>query len=108
MGGRLGGASIPLPETTLSICADAYVVTSETGRDTGKLVWGDADGPLTVDLIGTTGAHAGNTIKAIARVRGDVMQLCYTVDGSARPDGFDVASGTPVVTVRYRRVRANA
>ena len=32
------------------------------------------------------------------------MQLCYAVDGSARPSSFAVRQGTAVVTVRYRRV----
>lgn len=102
--GKLGTDTIPLPDTTLHIQGDRYTVESGNGRDEGELSWaGDAEQP-TVDMKGTAGDHVGHTIAAIARVKGDVMQLCYAVDGSARPQSFKVRQGTAVVTVRYRRV----
>ena len=57
-----------------------------------------------VDLVGTGGAHAGQTLAAIIRVRGRVLQLCYAIDGSRRPTTFDVPPGAAWVTVRYRRL----
>ncbi len=102
--GKLGTDSIPLPDTTLRIEGDRYTVESANGRDEGELIWGGDDEQPTVDLKGTAGDHKGHTIAAIARIRGDHMQLCYAVDGSARPSSFSVGPGTAVVTVRYRRV----
>ena len=102
--GKLGTDSIPLPDTMLHIEGNRYTVESGNGRDEGELTWGGDDQQPTVDMKGTAGDHVGHTIAAIARVRGDVMQLCYAVDGSARPSSFAVRQGTAVVTVRYRRV----
>ncbi|MCC5025613.1 MAG: TIGR03067 domain-containing protein [Candidatus Synoicihabitans palmerolidicus] len=104
--GRLGASTIPLPDTTFTIAAERYVVVSAHGQDEGHLKWGPVAKPQAVDLVGTGGAHAGKTINAIARVTEDMMQLCYAVDGGGRPRGFDVVSGIPLVTVRYRRIRA--
>lgn len=104
--GKLGTDTIPLPDTTLHIEGNRYRVESANGRDEGELtVGGDAEQP-TVDMKGTSGDHQGHTISAIARIRGDHMQLCYAVDGSARPKSFSVGPGTAIVTVRYRRVKA--
>jgi uncharacterized protein (TIGR03067 family) len=102
--GKLGTDTIPLPDTTLHIDGDNYVVDSANGRDEGKLVWGGDDEQPTVDMRGTAGDHRGHTIEALARVRGDHLQLCYAVDGSGRPRSFAVSAGIAVVTVRYRRI----
>ncbi len=102
--GKLGTDSIPLPATTLRIAGDRYTVASAEGHDTGKLTWGGDQAQPTVDLIGMTGEHRGLTILALARVKGDQMQLCYAVDGGVRPPSFAVRPGSAVVTVRYRRV----
>ncbi len=102
--GKLGTETIPLPDTTLMITGDTYEVTSPTGVDGGELHWGEAGEFQTVDLKGTSGAHAGNTIHALARVKGDLLQLCYAVDGSDRPRSFNARQGQAIVTVRYRRI----
>ncbi len=104
--GRLGASEIPLPDTVFTLSGEHYAVESGNGRDEGRLVWGTQADPQTLDLVGTGGTHAGKTLHAIVRVRGDVMQLCYAVDGSGRPGGFDAGSGDAVVTVRYRRIAA--
>jgi uncharacterized protein (TIGR03067 family) len=102
--GKLGASTIPLPDTTFEVKTDGYTVRAAGNQDAGKLKWRQIGDLQAVDLIGTAGAHAGKTIEAIVRVRGDVMQLCYAVDGTGRPRTFDIAGGTAVVTVRYRRV----
>lgn len=102
--GKLGTASIPLPETQLRIEGERYVVESGQGIDRGTLHWGPEAEYRQLDMTGTAGDHRGHRIEAIVRVKGDLMQLCYAVDGSARPQSFETRTGTAVVTVRYRRV----
>jgi uncharacterized protein (TIGR03067 family) len=102
--GRLGTASIPLPPTTFSIRGDAYTVQTPDGLDEGSITWGPEAVLREMDMIGTKGAHAGSKIEALVRVKGRVLQLCYAVDGGARPKDFNATSGTAVVTVRYRRI----
>ena len=101
--GRLGAATIPLPEALFTIEAEHYQVDSQLGRDEGRLEWLQGSDPQAVNLAGTGGAHAGARIEAIIRVRGRVLQLCYAVDGSRRPRDFEPQSGAAVVVVRYRR-----
>jgi uncharacterized protein (TIGR03067 family) len=103
--GKLGTETIPLPDTTFVVAGERYEVMSPSGTDGGRLDWGAGEEVRTVDLVGTRGEHAGNTIQALARVKGDILQLCYAVDGSGRPRDFSPPAGAAVVTVRYRRVR---
>ncbi len=102
--GRLGPETIPVPSTVLTLDTDRFKVESPQGRDEGRATWWEVKGLVHVDLVGTGGAHSGMNIAAIARTRGPVLQLCYAVDGSARPTTFDVPAGVAWVTVRYRRV----
>jgi len=105
--GKLGTDTIPLPDTAFTITGDTYRVDSPSGVDEGRLDWGEGDEVRPVDMRGTRGDHAGNTLHALARVKGDILQLCYAVDGSGRPRDFSPAQGTAVVTVRYRRISSD-
>lgn len=102
--GKLGTATIPLPETVLTISGADYTVESPQGEDAGSLVWGPEAEMRTLDMVGTSGPHHGSRIEAIARVKGKFLQLCYSVDGGRRPVNFSPVPGTGVVTVRYRKL----
>lgn len=105
--GKLGTDTIPLPATVMHLAGDRYEVHGPDGIDAGELIWGETGGDgneRCVDLRGTSGTHAGNTIVARARVKGDLLQLCYAVDGTGRPASFQTVQGQAVVTVRYKRV----
>lgn len=102
--GKLGTATIPLPEAVLTIVGDSYTVDSPDGEDAGNLFWGPEAEMRTLDMVGTSGPHQGSRIEALTRVKGKFLQLCYSVDGSRRPVNFSPTSGTAVVTVRYRKV----
>jgi uncharacterized protein (TIGR03067 family) len=104
-GGRLGDQSIDLPAAELRIAGATYVVESPAGRDEGRWEVQPDSEPLAVDLIGTGGPHAGKRLRAIARVRGDTLQLVYGAgENAARPTDFVARGGTAVLAVRYRRV----
>jgi len=102
--GKLGTDTIPLPETELMITGETYEVRSPEGVDHGALAWGMSDGEHTVRMQGMSGPHSDTAIDALARVKGDLMQLCYAVDGSGRPTSFSAQPGQAIVTVRYKRV----
>lgn len=102
--GKLGPETIPVPTAVLTLEIDRFAVESPQGRDQGRAAWREVGGLVQVDLVGTGGAHSGMNIAAIARTRGPVLQLCYAVDGTARPTTFDAPTGVAWVTVRYRRV----
>ncbi len=103
---EFSGQSIPLPPTRWIIDGERYVVEAEAGQDAGSLVIDATATPATVDLIGRTGPNAGKTLRAIFRLRGDLLQLCYEVgDTPVRPTAFVTARGSMALTVRYRRVQ---
>lgn len=103
---EFSGQAIPLPPTRWVISGERYVVEAEAGQDEGVLLVDTETSPHAVDIVGRAGPNAGKTLRAIFRVRGDLLQLCYEVgDKPARPDAFVTAPGSLALTVRYRRVQ---
>jgi len=103
---EFSGQAIPLPPTQWVITGERYVVEAEEGRDEGVLVVDTSASPHAVDIVGQVGPNSGKTLRAIFRVRGDLLQICYEVgDAPARPTVFVTARGSMALTVRYRRVQ---
>ena len=105
-GARLGDQSIEIPGGQMIVTGDRYSVQTPAGLDEGMLEVDAAADPIAVDLVGTAGPHAGTRIRAVARLKGDLLQLAYDVGGSTRrPPDFVARGGTSVVAVRYKRVK---
>lgn len=104
-GAEFSGEALPAPASRWVITGTRYVVESEAGRDEGELRFDAAASPASVDLVGTSGPHGSKTIRAIFRVRGDLLQLCYDVGGDdRRPVTFATGKGSMQLMVRYRRI----
>lgn len=104
-GAEFCGEALPMPDTRWVITGNRYVIEEEEGRDEGELMIELEVTPHTLDLVGKTGPNAGKTIRAIFRIRGDLLQLCYDVSGQARrPQAFGTARDSMQLMVRYRRV----
>jgi len=102
---EFSGESLPVPESRWVIAGTRYVVESAAGRDEGDLLVDAEATPLAVDLVGRSGPNGDKTIRAIFRLRGDLMQLCYDVGGdNRRPSTFAASRGSMRVLVRYRRI----
>lgn len=105
-GAEFSGEVIPLPPSRWIIEGERYVVEAEGGRDTGALVVDTGCSPHAIDLVGQEGPNAGKTLRAIFRIRGDLLQLTYLVgDDPARPTAFGTIRGSMSLTVRYRRMQ---
>lgn len=103
---EFSGQAIPLPPTRWVIDGERYVMEAEEGRDEGRLVVDTLAWPHAVDVVGQQGPNAGKTLRAIFRVRGDLLQICYDVgESAARPSVFVTVRGSMALTVRYRRVQ---
>jgi uncharacterized protein (TIGR03067 family) len=103
-GAEFSGEALPTPESRWIVTGTRYVVESEAGRDEGELRIDAAASPASVDLVGTSGPHGNKTIRAIFRLRGDLLQLCYDVSGDdRRPVTFTTSKGSMQLMVRYRR-----
>lgn len=105
---EFGGHSLPLPETRLIIAGERYVIEAGATRDEGTLAIDRTVTPHTLDIVGTAGPHAGRTIPAIFRQRGNLLQICYTVGEDAavqpRPQALETAPGSLHLLIRYRRL----
>ena len=79
-----------------------------TPREVGAVEWQETTSPASLDLVWRDGA-GGETrrLRAIVRVRGQLMQFCYFPEASeARPSAFDSrarADSPPTILVRCRR-----
>jgi uncharacterized protein (TIGR03067 family) len=101
------GQPLPLPPARMVITGDRYVIELGDARDEGTLAINVNVTPHQIDIIGTAGPNAGKTIPAIFRVRGNVLQMCYTVgEGLSpppRPLALETGPESLQILVRYRR-----
>ena len=56
----------------------------------------------TLTLTGTEGPNQGRTIPCILQQRGDLLRVCYGLDGTA-PTGFTTKPGVQHYLATYRR-----
>lgn len=107
-GAEFGGQPLQVPEARLIISEGHYCLQTPAGLEEGTLRVDATANPAEMDFVGTRGAHAGRTIPAIFRLRGNLLQVCYRVgegvEPQARPRELTSALGTLQILLRYRRI----
>ncbi len=104
-----GGETIPGRVGTLEITGTRFELRLQgLPAENGRLTLDDRAAPASLDLMWTDRAGApGRSLRAIVRVRGGVMQLCYVPEaGAARPSEFASRAtplSPPAVLIRCRR-----
>ena len=97
-------------EDVFNIAKDLKLEILEGGKYTSKLGDGQEDGSLSLDpvtppkrmdLKPISGPGKGKTIKAIYKLEGDTLTVCYA-DGP-RPTKFATKSGTTELLMVYKR-----
>jgi uncharacterized protein (TIGR03067 family) len=58
--------------------------------------------PAAMDIIGSSGPHAGRTLQAIYQLEADELTVCYDLEGRARPRTLQ-ESGELLLRITYRR-----
>lgn len=83
--------------------------TAEVGdeKDDGTFTVDPAPSPKHMDVKPTGGPHKGHTVKAIYKLDGDALVICYDFDaeGGKRPEKFESRADTKVLLVTYKRVK---
>jgi uncharacterized protein (TIGR03067 family) len=76
-----------------------------TPREVGAVEHDTSATPATLDLIWREpGGGEARRLRAIVRVRGDLLQLCYYPEAAGqRPSAFDSKGTPPAILVRCRR-----
>ena len=97
--------------TTLEISATHYSVRfGEEIADRGHVVAADATAaeahPI-LTLRGLEGPNTGRVISAIYQAKGDLLRICYGLDGTT-PDAFVTRAEIPRYLVVYRRKSMSA
>lgn len=97
--------------TTLEISATHYSVRfGEEIADRGHVVAAAATAaeahPI-LTLRGLEGPNTGRVISAIYQAKGDLLRICYGLDGTT-PDAFVTRADTPRYLVVYRRKSVSA
>jgi uncharacterized protein (TIGR03067 family) len=96
--GRLGRLQIIGPRFALQI--------GGAPREVGAVEFDGSATPATLDLIWReAGGQEARRLRAIVRVRGDLLQFCYYPEAvGARPVAFESRGSPPAILVRCRRL----
>jgi uncharacterized protein (TIGR03067 family) len=89
--------------TTLELTHDRYFVryASEIA-DRGHIVITLGEPHSSLALHGVEGPNAGRSIRAIFQFKGDLIRICYGLDGTA-PTAFHSPAGSAHYLATYRR-----
>jgi uncharacterized protein (TIGR03067 family) len=101
-GGKLV-ESEDLKELVVTITGDRYELTTKDGPDRGLLKLDETRQPKTMDATDTEGSDAGKVIKAIYEISGDILRVCYALQGDERPAEFATKQDIPLLLITYRR-----
>ena len=59
--------------------------------------------PATMDIVGRSGPHAGRTMLAIYKLRGDELTVCYDLEGRKRPADMQPQDDQLLLRITYTR-----
>ncbi|MCU0758909.1 MAG: TIGR03067 domain-containing protein [Steroidobacteraceae bacterium] len=111
VGAWVAGEVVPIAElrvARLVFAAGAWRIEDKTRTpvDRGDYVLDATACPKSLDLIGRDGPNAGRTFRAIVEVDGDLMTLCYDLDGGERPISTEPQEDVLLLTITYARESA--
>ena len=80
-----------------------YMVALGELKDLGKLALDPSRKPAAMDITGTKGPNKDKTVKAIYKIEGDTLTICYATGGDARPAKFESKPDSKQFLVVYKR-----
>ena len=86
---------------------DGGKYTARVGEevDDGTFTIDPAKEPREMDVKPTGGPLKGKTVRAIYRLDGDTLTICYDHDAGPRPKAFESKPDTPLLLVVYKRAK---
>jgi uncharacterized protein (TIGR03067 family) len=111
VGAWVAGEVVPISElrvARLVLQAGAWRIEDKTRTavDRGDYVLDTTASPVSLDLVGRDGPNAGRTFRAIVELDGDLMTVCYDLDGGARPVSTEPQDDALLLTITYARESA--
>jgi uncharacterized protein (TIGR03067 family) len=102
----LGGNDLPeeiRKMITLEIKDKNYIVKAGGQNDEGTLTISTSAKPLTMEITGTNGPNKGKTYRAIYKLDGDTLTICYDLAGKEYPKDFTSTKKSMQFLVVYQR-----
>ncbi|PAW68052.1 MAG: hypothetical protein B9S34_03550 [Opitutia bacterium Tous-C1TDCM] len=99
---EFSGAKAPaeiLERTELELSLGRYTVRFGGESSDAGIFTGDA---FTLTLLSVEGTNAGRTIPCVYQLKGDLLRICFGLDGT-RPPAFATVAGDQRYLVTYRR-----
>ena len=105
---ELGGKDLTEPLQVLKFeVAEGGKYTASHGEmiDAGSFTVDPTKTPKEMDVKPTGGPLKGKLVKAIYKLDGDVLTICYDHTGGDRPTKFESKPDTTVLLVSYKRAK---
>ena len=80
-----------------------YTAELGTEKDVGTFTVDVAKAPKAMDIKATGGPDKDKLIKAIYKLDGDAMVVCYELGGDKRPEKFESKADTKQLLTTYKR-----
>lgn len=103
----LGGNKIDamvLEKASFTVEGEKYSVSVNDFAEKGTFKLDPKKEPKALDFFPTEGNNNGKTFLCVYKIDGDVLTICYSLDGSTRPENFEPLSNT-LLLVKYERVK---
>ncbi len=104
--GELGGKKLPqefIASVSLIISGTSYSTKVGTLSDKGSLKFHPDSKPKGMDIVGIEGPNQGKTFPAIYEFSGNILMICYDLEGKKKPDAFKSKPGTQTFLAIYKR-----
>jgi uncharacterized protein (TIGR03067 family) len=93
-------------DAKLTITQDKYVVLMNGTTDKGDLKIDTSKKIKIMDIVGVEGPNKGKTIPAIYEFDGEMLKVCYTLEGKDRPEGFKTTKENGGFFAVYQKAKA--
>ena len=103
----LGGNKIDamvLENASFVVEGENYTVSVNDFTEKGTFKLDPKKEPKALDFFPTQGNNNGKTFLCVYKIDGDVLTICYSLDGTTRPENFEPLSNT-LLFVKYERVK---
>ena len=103
----LGGNKIDamvLEKASFVVEGESYTITVNDFVEKGSLKLDPKKAPKALDFFPTQGNNNGKTFLCVYKIDGDSLTICYSLDGTTRPENFEPLSNT-LLLVKYERAK---